>query len=209
MLYRGLRVPARVGQHVLLALAVLAGFGVSRLAAWFREHRPAWSAVAVASLGGVIICEYLMAPLSLVAVETTPGPVYRWLLQQPPGVVAEFPMPSRHYVPFHDAEYEYFSTFHWRPLANGYSGMYTAAYDHLLAEVSAFPSGASLAALRAVGVDLLIVHERFYGKELYRSVTRALDQRDDVTAYGPFADGPFAIRAYRLLPRSGGVVPRF
>jgi len=209
MFYRGLRVPARVGQQVLLGLAVLGGFGVSRLAAWFREHRPTWSAVAVASLGGVIICEYLMLPVSLVAVETTPSPVYRWLLQQPPGVVAEFPMPGQYNLPFHDAEYDYLSTFHWRPLVNGYSGMYPAAYNRLVTAIGGFPSDASLAALRAAGVDFLIVHERFYDKERYRSVTRALDERDDVAAYGPFADGPFAIRAYRLLPLSRGGAPRF
>ena len=62
-------------------------------------------------------------------------------------------------------------------------------------------SGGAVSELRARGVQYAILHERFYGAEPYRRATQALDGRDDVVAYGPFADGPFSVRAYRLASR--------
>ncbi len=209
MLYRGLRVPARLGQLVLMSIGVLAGFGVARLAAWWQARSRRRVGLVVASLAGLAVCEYLMLPLPLVAVETRPSPAYDWLRQQPPGPVAEMPMPVGRLLPFHDAEYDYFSTFHWHPIANGYSGMYPDSYNRLLTRMDGFPSDEALSDLRNWGITYLVVHERFYGSERYRSVTRALDARPDVAGYGPFPDGPFAIRTYRLLatpvgPRGGG-----
>jgi hypothetical protein len=199
VLYRGLRVPARAGHVVLLGVAVLSGYGMSRIAAWLQRRRPSWRAPVVASLGGLIVCEYLMAPLALVPVPTSPTAVYQWLVQQPAGVVAEMPLPPPVGGPSYDAEFQYLSTFHWRPLINGYSGSGPGAYNHLLRMVTDFPSDSSLAALRAAGVDYLILHERYYGRERYAALTRRLDQRGDLRTCGPFTEGAFAVRAYQLV----------
>jgi hypothetical protein len=211
MLYRGLRVPARFGHVMLLSTAILAGFGVSRFAAWVQRHRPRWAAAAVPLLGGVVLSEYLMLPMALVPVQTSPSEVYRWLEAQPPGVVAEFPIPTREQWDLgrYEGQFNYLSTFHWRPLVNGYSGYRPATYIHLVRAVRGFPSDEALAALRAAGVEYLILHERFFGVARYASITRALDQRKDVAAYGPFVEGAFSVKAYRLLPLSPRVTPRF
>ncbi len=203
--YRGLRVPARAGMLVLLFVAVFAGFGVSRLAAWLERTRPRWCAAAVACAGGLMVAEYLMAPLALVPVATRPGDVYAWLREQPPGVVAELPMALPAGPQLQDAQFEYNSTFHWRPLVNGYSGNTPASYDALQKKMIDFPSEDALAALRTAGARYLLVHERLYARERYTAVTRTLDERADLKGYGPFREGEFAVRAYEMLTPAGAV----
>ncbi len=198
MLYRGLRVPARAGHVVLLGVAVLAGLGVSGVAGWLQRTRVAWRVPTLTGVAVLAVAEYLVAPLALVAVPTTAPPVYQWLRQQPAGVVAEMPLPPPIGGPSYDAQFQYLSTFHWRPLINGYSGEGPGAYNFLLRKVADFPSDGSLATLRRAGVDYVVLHEREYGRERFAAITRVLDQRTDVTAHGLFDDGPFAVRVYRL-----------
>ena len=52
-------------------------------------------------------------------------PVYRWLAQQPPGTVAlELPISGNALLQaFQESSRLYFSTYHWQPLVNGYSGL--------------------------------------------------------------------------------------
>ena len=205
VLYRGLRVPARAGHVALAGVAVLAGFGVARIATWLERARPSWRAPILACLGGLIVSEYLMAPLALIPVEIRRPPVYQWLAQQPAGVVAEMPLPPPGGDPFHDAEFQYLSTFHWHPLINGYSGSETDVYNALLRNVTDFPSDRSLSALRGAGVNFLILHERHYGRERYAALTAALDRRDDLRKFGPFGDGDFTVAVYRLTRRHAGM----
>jgi hypothetical protein len=199
--YRGLRVVARIGAVVLMLVAILAGFGVSRAAT--RARRPSLAGIAVVTIGLVVVVEYLMRPMALEPVETRAGEVYRWLSAQPPGVVAEFPMPATWKKPleigFHESRFSYNSIFNWRPIVNGYSGFWPPSYIMLIRAVEGFPADDALHALSERGVQYLILHERFYDPERYRDVTRALDARDDVARFGPFREGPFEVRAYRLL----------
>ena len=213
--YRGLRVVARIGAVVLMLVAILAGFGVSRIVT--RIRRPSLAAIAVVSIGLIAVAEYLMRPVTLEPVDTKPGEVYRWLNAQPPGVVAELPMPAAWKKPleigFHESRFSYNSTYHWRPIVNGYSGFWPLSYIDLIGAVQQFPSDDAVNALRERGVEYLILHERFYGPERYRDVTRVLDARGDMAVHGPFAEGPFEARAYRLLPpqraQDARRVPRF
>jgi hypothetical protein len=201
--YRGLRVVARIGAIVLMLIAILAGYGVARLLT--RVSRRSLARMAVVALGMVVVAEYLMWPMRLEAVETRPGEVYRWLREQPPGVVAEFPMPASWKKPFelgrHESRFSYNSTFTWYPIVNGYSGFWPPSYISLIREVESFPSDHAMRALGASGVDYLILHERFYSRDRYLAVAHALGTRTDVSSFGPFKEGPFEVRAYRLLPR--------
>jgi hypothetical protein len=201
--YRGLRVIARIGALVLMLISILAGFGVARIVV--RVRRSGWAIPAVIALGLIVVLESLVRPMYLERVETRPGGVYRWLLAQPSGVVAEFPMPISGNKPIDPGLYEsrfaYNSTFHWRPLVNGYSGFWPSSYVELLRAAKDFPSDDALEALSAKGVEYLILHERFYGPEGYRRATRALDSRQDLTGFGPFGEGSFEVRAYRLPAR--------
>jgi hypothetical protein len=200
--YRGLRAPARAGHVALLAIAVLAGYGAKRVQVWCRRAGPRCPGAVVAALGAVTVLELAVAGPVLTSVATEPGEVYRWLRTQPPGVVAELPLPSpapgaRSF----DAEFAYLSTFHWRPLVNGYSGQTPPGYTALLRAVADFPSPGSLEALRAAGVVYLVLHERFCGAGHYERWTSLLSARADLEPHGPFSEQGSEVRAYRLLPR--------
>ena len=191
--YRGLRAPARAGGVALLMIAVLAGFG------WARIERAAAVRVGrrVRLLSASALCavaiEYVEVPRHLVRAPVGAEPVYQWLTAQPYGVVAEFPMPEEHGLPLHDAEFEYASTFHWRPIVNGYSGNVPVSYVEMLRAMRPFPTDAGLERLRATGVRYLILHERFFGHDGYRDATAALDSRPGLIRRGPF--GPDTARS--------------
>ena len=198
--YRGLRVVARIGALVSMLVAVLASFGVTRALSQLRTRSSAM--IAVVSVGLLIVSESLVWPMTLETVETRPGEVYRWLRDQPAGVVAEMPMPaswkSGTEIGMHESRFTYNSTFTWNPIVNGYSGFWPPSYTSLIDRVQPFPSDDAIGALRQLGVQYLIVHEKFYGPERYRTVTRVLDGHAGLTAFGPFAEQQFEVRVYRF-----------
>ena len=200
-IYRGLRVPARFGQLALLAAGVLAGFGLVRVMSWIRTNRAAWFTPALSLIGAVVILEYLMFPLPLVPIATAPSETAQWLRTQPPGPIVNLPVQSSVEAAERPIEpiFQYESTFHWRPMFNGYSGNAPAQYVLAKPAVATFPTDPALATLRKFGIEFAIVHERYYGREAYRDVVAAAARRTDLIAYGPFADGEYETRAYRLL----------
>ena len=87
-LFRVIRVPAHLGQIVLLMIAVVAGFGVAGLGRRIR-HRRAW-----AVLGGAVFfmvnVEALRAPIEFVPFSRIP-PIYDRLAGERGAVVVELP----------------------------------------------------------------------------------------------------------------------
>ena len=197
--FRGLRVPPRIGQLVLLAAGVLAAFGLVRLTDRLRAAGRRWSPAVGAVAIGLTCVEYLSWPAALAPVATQPSAATVWLRTQPRGVVAELPAPGPVAKGMPEALYQYESTFHWNPLLNGYSGMYPPAYVQWVQDMRDFPSDASFAALRARGASYVMVHERHYASGEYQRIVRALAERADLVGYGPFPDGVHETRAYRLL----------
>ena len=194
-LYRGFRAPARAGQVALLSFAVLAGFGCLRLHAWLANRGKRANAI-VAGIIALAFAEYLLEPLKLVPVPTRTPPAYEWLRHQPRGVVAEFPMPVKETLPFHEGEFQFLSTFHWQPLLNGYSGNWSPRYVALLERLRHFPDAASFAALREAGVSYVLLHERHFGRERYVEITTRL--ASVLEEAGRFPDDGFEIAAYVL-----------
>src|SRR5207237_6746446 len=132
---RGLRVPARFNIVALLSVAVLAGFGVDRLG---RVSSRLKGSAALAIAVVIFLIEYAAYP-RLAEIVRDPLPVYKWLNTFPIAPVAELPMPSPGGLPGPDPMYLYYSTWHWRPLLNGYSGYYPLSYVHLMDSVERFP----------------------------------------------------------------------
>jgi hypothetical protein len=198
-LYRALRVPARFGHLVLLAVAVLAGYGAARIVGWLRPHRPRLALAVPPAIGLMIVAECLVRPLALAPLDTRPGEAYQWLARQPRGVVAEFPFPTNMLGVDREAVMQYRSTFHWMPLINGYSGFYPDSSLRLQAALATFPSPGALDELRRRDVAYLVVHEADYGRERFRAIVDALGGRD-VEMVGPFREAGGEVRAYRLLP---------
>ncbi|MPY87330.1 MAG: hypothetical protein GEU99_05365 [Luteitalea sp.] len=195
--FRGLRAPARFAILVNLALALFAAWGVVRLRGATGSERGRRFVPVICA--AVLVVEYWSAPLPLRHVPTRPLLVYEWLGQQPPSVVLELPMWLSGADPQHDAEYEYFSTFHWHRLVNGYSGYYSPAYRDLMHVMRQFPSGASLEALRARGVDYIVVHLDKYDPADLEVLMEAMDLRPAFfRSVGTFPDYEGSARVYRL-----------
>ncbi|CAN5881687.1 hypothetical protein BH24ACI4_BH24ACI4_12800 [soil metagenome] len=183
--FRGLRAPARAWVLGLLFLAVLAAHGWAALTA---SGRPILRRALAFGIVGVLLLEYWVAPLHLVAFDNTPPPLYAWLARQPRGLVAEFPMAPPNAPPGEDPRYLYMSTFHWMPLVNGYSGYFPPTYLRRLERVSGFPDQRSVNNLRGEGVKYLIVHSATYTAAEYTEVLETLSAAD-LRALGRFYDG--------------------
>ena len=168
--FDGVRVPARLAMVGALMLAVLGGFGAAVLSR--RRAAP----VLLAVLSMAFLAESLVLPFMVNGVTATrgfnvpEGRVYRparapnvykvFAREAPDAVLAELPLGESDF----DLRAMFYSTVHWRPLLNGYSGFYPPHYGRLALAVSDVPrfTDTALQALRAQGATHVIVHEGAY-----------------------------------------------
>jgi hypothetical protein len=99
-----------------------------------------------------------------------------------------------------EARAAYRSTFHWRPIVNGYSGYYPPSYVDLWPPLRSFPDETSLETLRRRGVTYVVVREEGYGPARFAAIVRALASRCDVVGTGPFPDAASSAMIYTLRP---------
>jgi hypothetical protein len=158
-LLQGVRGAARFGFLALIAVAVLAGYGV----AWIDQRlRHARARIAVAAAIILLIHgEAWRGPIAYRAFDGIPA-VYRVIAREPHAVVAEFPFFPVEGV-FRNASYVLNSTAHWKPLVNGYSGFTPASYVDNARALHQFPDERSRARLAQLGVTHLVVHLDAYG----------------------------------------------
>jgi hypothetical protein len=185
-LFKAVRVPAHLGQIVLMMLAVVAGFGV-----WVLQRRwphPASWPVAAVVLCALVNLEALRAPLGYTPFTEIPS-IYDTLADEPGAVVVELPF----FPPvafFHNASYMLNSTRHWRPMLNGYSGFRPDSYVRSFGATLGFPDDRSLAALHELGVTHIVVHGEVVGQPF----VKALESLPALELLG--ASGP--VHLYRL-----------
>jgi len=171
--FDGLRVPARFAMIVALGLAGLAGFGAAAIAR--RRH----GVVAVAIVTALVVAESWAVPLPLnenstdykqsglaplpdtLAVGAATPAVYRYAATLPPtSALIELPFGE---IAF-ETRYMFYSTAHWRPLVNGYSGGAPDAYGlwaEQLKDVLDRPEPA-WRAVRESRATHIVVHEAGY-----------------------------------------------
>lgn len=169
--FTALRVPTRFDVLVMLALSVLAGYGLARILRSLARSGIArvFRTVCAAAAVGIVVAEYASIPLPIVPVDTGGSVpfVYQWLAKrEPAAVVAELPSDE-----VQDFRYEYFSTYHWHPILNGQSGFVPPGYAEVSARINAFPGSAAIEDLRALGVRYVVVHGAVIGNAR-RSVIR-------------------------------------
>jgi hypothetical protein len=194
-LFSGLRATARLGLFVLFFVGALGSFGIASL----QAALPRVMRLAVAfGISTVLLLEYWVAPLHLTAYANAAPPLYSWLATEPPGIVAEFPMPSASGLPYVEPVYTYMSTFHWKPIVNGYSGYAPPSYLDRLGAVSAFPDDRAIDRLRRDGVRYVLVHPAYYQPIDAARVLRELGRRPELQELGRFHDGTSTAIAYRL-----------
>ncbi|MFI5177889.1 MAG: hypothetical protein ACHQO8_04980 [Vicinamibacterales bacterium] len=142
-----LRAPVRFGAVVMLAVAVLAGFGVKHLAS-----SRAWLAPAL--VAGLAL-ELAAVPWPL----QDRGPIpraFEMLAVLPPGPVVEFHFPY-HSSDFHNHTHAMFnSTFNWQPLVNGYSDLTPPEFESLALAINDFPDAASFELMHKLQVRYVV-----------------------------------------------------
>jgi len=185
----GLRAAARFGNLFLLAMSVLAGFGLAQL----RRRMPSLAAATI-GIAAIVLAnaEALRAPFEYRPFTGIPR-LYALLEDQPHVVLAEVPFYPRQAV-FENAEYVLNSTAHWRPLMNGYSGYTPASYVDYANVFWYFPRDYAIDAMKRAGVTHVMVHSDRFGNEA-ADVIRQLDARKDFELLGTGARG---LRRYRL-----------
>jgi hypothetical protein len=147
----GIRGASRFGQLFLAAIAILAGFGLTKLHG--RGSRPALVLPLV--LIGIAHVEALRAPINYRAFDGL-SPIFDALKTEPGAIVACYPFPAPREA-FHNVDCMLASTRFWKPLVNGYSSFMPESYTRAAAALDPFPEGDSLSYLKGLGVTHLIV----------------------------------------------------
>jgi hypothetical protein len=185
-IFQGLRAIARAGIFVVFFLSGLAALGYAALTSGATPLVRRAFAVAVCA---VLLLEYRVRPLPLTPYPNAPSALERWLREQPAGVVAELPMAVPNALPGPEPRYSYLSSFHWKPLVNGYSGYYPQSYLSRVEVMSGFPDERSLARLRQDGVRYLVVHMEQYRDGHQAVIRETLGGRHGLPELAHFAEG--------------------
>ena len=209
--FDGLRVPARYGMLTMVFLSIAAGFGAMDIE---RFRRPSTGS----GLGGIVViliglfavaesiaapivingtgpeADYATPPSHMMTGDQAP-PVYRYLKTLPAAhtVLAEFPLGQWTY----ELRYVFYSTVHWHPLINGYSGTFPLSYlarADILRKPEDDPEDAWNALVTA-GVTHAVVHERFYKDDRGKAVSAWLTDHGARLAADFDGDKVFALNS--------------
>ncbi len=158
--FQGLRVPARITVLFLLGLAVLAGWGAAWLLAKTSRWKSGWQHGLGAAFVLLLVFEYQSYSLArfLPPAPSIP-PVYQWLATQSGDFgVLELPIHEGEDIT-RESMYMYYSTIHWKRLANGFSGWWPNDYWVLVDRMRYFPTSGILRFIqRDVPVRLIVIH---------------------------------------------------
>lgn len=149
-----LRVPARFGLIVVLALSALAGTAVSELLA--RSGRPRLFAATVACFAAL----ELLSPIRFPPVPPVDA-AYLALAKLPTGPVLELPVYSRQFG-YARERYMLSSTVHWMPLIDAYSDYIPIDFAAAAETLGGFPTRESLRLLVSMGARYAVVHPQQY-----------------------------------------------
>src|SRR5262249_54241700 len=175
--FGALRVPARWGMLVALALAVLAAVAIGRVRSPFAAGKQALVGLTVLV---AILIEQASLPLAMTdprLLQRVP-PVYSWLgapEQRDIAVVLELPVGR---IPRGSEldriiRRQFYQMYHWKALPVAYSGLIPFGATDLLGKVQALPDPEALRYLQLVGVDTLVVHRDEYDPQKLKRLLAA------------------------------------
>jgi hypothetical protein len=145
------------------------------------------------------LVEYWSRPFPTRVVATEPSPADRWLAGLPDDtVILELPVPLVTQLWGWETSHQLHSTHHWRTLVNGYSGFLPRSYGHTLALMETFPDGPSIARLRNLSVDYVVVRRRYFSSDGYARLCATLIGSPDFGAPQVFGEGLDEAAIFRL-----------
>ncbi len=151
----GVRVPPRISIYVLFAVAILAAQGAAIV---FRRYPMKW---LVPILIVFPLVESFGGPIPYARAPEVPD-VYRWLADlEGPVPVVEMPLPPPKRQR-DNAVYLYWSTTHFKPLANGYATVVPPVYAEIAESMKRFPDPAGVTLLKDLGFRYVILHRDRY-----------------------------------------------
>jgi hypothetical protein len=206
--FKALRAPGRFDALVMLALAVLAGYGIASFRPQSAGSRQKYRLFVACSLA-LVVAESLVWPAAHaepVAVGSKVPAVYYWLAEQAQGasgdtssVVLELPLAFTPGGP--QLEYQYLSTYHWHTTPDGYSGFIPPPHGQIVYEMERFPSERSVSLLQALDVRYVVIHTDRYPAERWAEMQAALAQIEDLALVKTFgADQVFRLQARTFSP---------
>lgn len=153
----GMRVPARFAVFVSLAVALFAARGLDLLMDRMKGRR----LVLVGALSLILVAELAPRPVRWARLEREEAfpEVYHWIAGQE-DIRALVELPVR--PTSAEIVYMYYSTRHWKPIANGYSGYHPRSFVALTQRMRLLPDAAGLDLLEDMWVTHLVVHTRAF-----------------------------------------------
>jgi len=170
LFFQGIRVPGRFGILVVVGLTGLAGWGVAQLPTFGKSKiQNLKSKIVIVGLIALILLEFWS--VGLIGPEFPAGQdipqVYHWLQDEtsPDSVALELPFqgPS-------EFVYEYYSSHHWRHLANGGTGFTPPIYKELRQWFNNFPDPRSVDIIQQMGIDFVVLHPDSYHPNAWQRV---------------------------------------
>jgi hypothetical protein len=197
--FGSMRVPARWGWLVTLALALFAALAIARLLA---RVRPPWHHALGAALLVVVLAEQLAIPLPLSRplLQDVP-PVYPWLGQPAQADIRTLIELPTGPIPRGDnleriTWRHFYSLFHWKHLPVAYGALIPFGALDLMRYLKDLPRPEALQMLQLVGVDTLVVHTDEYAPEALASLLEAFAASPQLRLRAEIG----ASRVYTLLP---------
>lgn len=169
---QSMRVPARFALLVGLTLALLAGTTVDRL-----QGRVPGGRAGIALGAGLTLVLLLEAwpTLDLRPLWSDPPPIYTELGPASGAVLFEYPMWKQPEALATNLPYMYFSTWHWTPMVNGYSGFAPQSYNRLAAATAGFPGGTTVDYLQGLGVTHVTLNCKLWNPRACAETMKRLD----------------------------------
>lgn len=200
--FDGLRVPARMWAIVMLCVAVLAAMGLRALLERLGGRKALAALAAVCALAALEFAPALPIHRYVDRGPPEPGAAYAYLSANagPEAVVVEVPFASPA-DPFRETPRMYRSTHGFWRLVNGFASYMPEDYWGRRAVLNTFPGPRSLAELRRLGADHVVVHPDEYAQDGADAgaVLRAADKEPSLKRVA--SDGETIV--YRVEPAAG------
>jgi hypothetical protein len=155
----GMRVPARFAIFVGLAAVLFAAKGIDLLLARLKTRQARLALTAALAL--LLAAELAPRPVRWAVLEREESfpEVYPWIAAQP-DVHALLELPVRSTAA--EIVYMYYSTLHWKPIVNGYSGYHPKSFETVTDRMRFLPDEAGLDLLSDMWVTHLVVHTKAF-----------------------------------------------